>query len=202
MDEAAPRIDSQEALEEVFNHVRRTYFPRWRNGGNWSIKLGEVPGRPNLRGRCDLETRIIWMTAQWRDDEIVEAVVIHEIVHAVVGPGHGIRFQRRMLKAAVLAEERGNAALAAALREDAEGWAATPTLRASEVYRQIRLHAGEFTHYEALRDALAEEYHMLPDEFDGSFRRARRVYDQVRGELEAEKRIQAQWLAAMRRQSD
>ena len=187
MEAAAPRIDSQEALEEVFDRVRSTYFPRWRSGGNWSIKLGAVPGWPDLRGHCDLETHIIWMVPQWRDDEIVEATVIHEIVHAIMGrPGHGVRFRRRLLKAAELAEESADAALAAALREDAENWAAAPTPLASEIYEEIRSQVWKFTYYEALLDKVAEDNNMLPDEFERSYRRARRVYDKERRALQKE----------------
>jgi hypothetical protein len=175
------RIDTQEALEELFERVRRMFFPRWRGGKNWSVTLGVAPGRPGLRGWCDLEERTIWMKPQWRGDEIVGAALIHEIVHAIVGrPGHGIRFQRRLLKAAELAEERGDADSAAALREDAESWAVAAPVPPSDVYRLIRIDAYKFTQYEALLDQVAEYYNMLPDEVERYYPEARQVYDEQR----------------------
>ena len=202
MDEAAPRIDTQEALEDLFERVRRMFFPRWRRGKNWSVKLGVAPGRPRLRGWCDLEERTIWMKPQWRDDENVEASVIHEVIHAVVGAEHDGPFQRRMLKAADDAEAQGNAALASELRKEVADWAAEPRYRVSEMYAAIRRDAAEVSSYEAFRQEFAERDGLLPEEFDRKYRRARRVYEQKRREVAKDQRSQEEWMAAMSRQDE
>lgn len=194
IEEGSQRIDSQEALEVLFENVRRTYFPRWRRGKGWSIRLDYVPGRPKLGGLCDLETRTIWIAPQQRDDENVEAIVFHETTHAIVGSGHGVRFQRRMLKAADDAEAQGNAALAAELRQEVVAYADSPRHRVADMYSDIRDAACEISDYHTLLHVLSEQDGLLPEEFERRYRRARRVYDEKRREVEEEKRLEAQLL--------
>lgn len=69
--------------------------------------------------------------------------MIHEIVHAVAGYGHAARFQERFSKAADVAEAKGNADLAVAIRKEVTDYAGTPNLRAEDIYDQIRDHVWE-----------------------------------------------------------
>jgi hypothetical protein len=187
---------TEEALEQLFEQVRRVYFPRWRRGKSWSVRFGTPPGRSRDSGYCDSETRTIWIAV---DDEKVELVIIHEITHAIVpGHGHGVRFQRRMQKAADDAEAQGNAALAAALRHEVAICAASPVHHVSYVYGEIRDHAWEFADYEALLHWLSEENGWLLEEFEKHYPRARRVFDQERRRFEKEERRNREFLARVK----
>ncbi len=70
-----------EPVTHLFADVRRNYFPRWDRAGRWAVRASAPPGRPTIRGYCDLDTRTIWIA---HPDELT---MIHEVVHAVAGAG-------------------------------------------------------------------------------------------------------------------
>jgi hypothetical protein len=109
--------------------------------------------------------------------------MIHEVVHAVVGAGHAVRFQERFSKAAEVAEAKGKADLAAAIRKEVGLWADTHNLRAEDIYGRIRDAVWEeCDDFDVLAGSIAEDLGSTPEEFARRYRRARRVFDKARQE--------------------
>ena len=128
-------------LTRMFAEICRDYFPRWRNAVHWTVREGSrdqwVDDQGETRytmeqGYCDSESCTIWVS------NLNKATLIHEICHAVTGPGHGKRFWARMRQAAQRAEARGETDLAAQLQKKVETCAThnVPTT-ASHVYRRV-----------------------------------------------------------------
>lgn len=193
MDVDETKIESQSALEELFVRVCDLYFPRWRTRKSWAVRLGAPADRPKLGGYCDLEARTIWISTQGRPEQLVEQVMIHEITHAIVGTGHGVRFQRRMRKASDAAEATGNSVLAGELRQEVAEWAESPRYLAAHAYAEIRDLAWECDDYELVLRYISEENGLLPEEFEKRYRRARKVFDEARIEAEQDEHIREAW---------
>lgn len=181
---------------ELVEEIRRGYFPRWDRDRRWTFHIGTPPGRPRPRGWCEPGTREIWVK-----DPSDRHVVIHEIVHAVAGRGHGVKFQRRLRKAADTAEKRGEHSLAASLRKEADLLAETPV---EDVYGQLE-HAvmevmlgshQDAPDYDGLIRYLSLDLGLLPHEFRRYYPRGRRVYDAAVAQAieyrEAQARVAAQ----------
>ena len=92
-----------------------TFFPRWRTQQEWRIITGYAPyGRS---GFCDLGKRRIYVS-QSLNDISGQVIAIHEIVHVVSVPHHGVRFKLRLAKCAEVAEQLKLNDLAVALRKE------------------------------------------------------------------------------------
>jgi hypothetical protein len=108
--------------------------------------------------------------------------MIHEVVHAVIGTGHAVRFQERLSKAAGVAEAKGKADLGAAIRKEVAMLAETPLLRAQDIYTRIGDLAWEWDDFDVLSRWISEDLGATPEEFAKSYPRARRVFDKARQE--------------------
>jgi hypothetical protein len=97
------------------------------------------------------------------------------------------------------AETQGNPPLALELRQEAQFYAESPPLRAEQMYNEIRGYASECDNYERLLRCLSEENGLLPEEFEKKFRRARRVFEKERIEIEEGERFAA--AARLRREN-
>lgn len=117
-------------IEKLFETIRKTYYPNWDAGGEWTVKL--LPSRdPSLRfaqGRCDDEAKTIlineYQTA-CTDSEKVELLLIHEIAHAVTQPNHRIAWRNQMESVAEVAEGIGRKRLAELIRQQIREYASS-----------------------------------------------------------------------------
>jgi hypothetical protein len=191
MAEQIEQTDYQEPLERLFEEVRQTYFPRWRRGKGWSVRYAVPPGRPKAHGYCDPQTCTIWISPRTVDEPSDTLVIIHEVTHALTNQDRGVCFQRRLQKAAEDAEHQGNPSLATELRQEVQFYAESPPIRAEYMYNEIRGYASECDNYERLLRWLSEESGLLPEEFEKKFRRARRVFEKERIEIEEGERFAA-----------
>src|SRR5437867_1252222 len=129
-------------LQAELHSICQTYFPRWRNATTWTLREGPR-GHFVSRGRrqttsemgfCDMSLKTIWVNCH-RDQRT--ATLIHEVCHAVAGPGHGKRWCARIRAAGQQAARLGDAGLAAELIKEADSYADTPCVTASEIYCRV-----------------------------------------------------------------
>lgn len=176
-------------LRQSFRSIVGVYFPRWRDAKNWRVSRRNPRG---VQGYCDLEKKLISVCT---DDPLGE-LMIHEICHAIASPGHGGKWQRRMLKAAEVAEVRDNRPLAEALRQTVEAYRTPDTTSTpNDLYGYARgwTLAGPDLSYSAIRRAIASEGGMLVSEVERKLPRLRRIYDKARKEALDMRRRQEEW---------
>ena len=181
------RAEVRVALNEAFDRLRVSYFPRWRAGASWGVMCGLRSRQTNEDGFCDTERRIILVRPDKAEQGGTEfaRVLIHEMAHAVRGAGHGVKFRNRLLDAARAAEAGGDADLAAALHEEVRRYAETPRLRASDLYAEVVDHVSltaTVPTYDAVVVALCWSHGLTPEELRRRYRRLGRVYDDAVGE--------------------
>ncbi len=131
---------SKSQLESEFLLVREKIFPRWDKDKVWSILFGNFTGSPGEEGCCVTESKVVHVapfTAEWPREKR-QALIIHEICHAVVGPGHAKKFLERMRKAAETAERHGLHNTAKHVLEDVVMYEQTPKTNAAEVYGLVQ----------------------------------------------------------------
>ena len=109
-------------IENLFDEIRKTYYPDWDSGGEWSVKL--LSSRdPRLRfaqGRCDEETKSIFVNEfqiAGTDPEKLELLLIHEIAHASTRNNHRKEWLAQMKRAAGIAQSIGRKSLADHIRK-------------------------------------------------------------------------------------
>src|SRR5262249_46996395 len=128
-------VASKMAARQDFKRVARDYFPRWHAWPRWRITTHP---RRSSQGFCDDVRKVIEIRVARDDADEFDAVMIHEICHAVTSGDHGKAWQHRMLQAADRAEKLGRPRLAKLLRDQIEkirtiGFRIT----ASDTYQQI-----------------------------------------------------------------
>jgi hypothetical protein len=162
-------------LRAAWLTVRRDYFPRWDRAGEWRLTLG-TPGR--CQGRCDDERRRVRIGARHDDPAERDALLIHEICHAVADPGHAGKWLRRMRRAAEHAEALGNRRLAEVLLAEVRDYENAPRETVAYGYQQLADWTAERPDlpYTAVRNAVAADLGMTVAEFEKRYRRARRVH--------------------------
>ena len=92
----------QQRLKDAIADVRKTFFPRWDKNNQWVIAVNE-----NILescGVCNNDTKTIYLKYVQEDRDKLYLLLIHEICHAIVGPGHNKNFYLRMRKSAELAK--------------------------------------------------------------------------------------------------
>lgn len=106
-------------VESHFAHVRRVYFPRWNEKGEWSVSFDHA-GTRGKTGYCDSKTKTIFLSYEVFGMTLagMRALLIHEICHDVSAAGHNSRWARRMESAARRAEIVGEKDVARVLRMD------------------------------------------------------------------------------------
>ena len=175
-------------LAQMFADVCRDYFPRWRNAVHWQVREGSRAQWVDAQGATwctmehgywDSQRHVMWVS------DPSKATLIHQICHAITGPGHGKRFWARLRQAAQRAEERGETDLAAQLLREVETYEThiIPTT-ASSVYRRVDKVVGNMPEisFGALVEYLAEEYSMTPPELCRRYLRLHQVYEVAKKE--------------------
>jgi hypothetical protein len=124
----------------VFTETVAKYFPRWRAWKRWRLVIGVRRGAASVgAGYCDATSRTVYVNRTPGSSDFL-VTLIHEICHAVASTGHGKAFLVRLRAAADTAEARGDSALAAALRAEADGYESPLAVKpsAASVYGEIR----------------------------------------------------------------
>jgi hypothetical protein len=194
-------------LEQLFQDMRRDYFPRWRNAAHWKIREGireqwvGTDGETCFSteaGYCDEETRTIWVNPH--ASRSLKVVLIHEICHAVAGKSHGQGFFNRMRKASERAAGLGDTELAAELQQHIEEYTSEGTSywgSAPHVYTMvhdaiINTQQGAARSFDSLVDYLASELGMPPTRIRERYRKLRSVYESAHKERAEENAIMEQ----------
>ena len=110
-------------LENLYQNIRRLYFPRWDANREWTAEFGNAEQLRNNTGYCDTAAKTLYfdcrsMTSM--SEEGSRAFVIHEICHDVGAAFHNRAWSVRMAQAALRAEQLGEDEVAAILRSDIE----------------------------------------------------------------------------------
>ena len=109
-------------IEKLFDDVRRTYYPAWDTGGEWTVKVLSARD-PRLRfaqGRCDEEAKTILINEfqiAGADPEKLELLLIHEIAHAATRSNHRNEWLTQMKRVAETARRIGRRSLAEHIRK-------------------------------------------------------------------------------------
>ena len=185
-----------------WDKVRQDFFPRWDRPGKWRLSLRKPIGR--AMGQCCAETKTIRIGVWSSDPDERDLLLIHEICHAVAGGGHGLRWQRRMLRAAHRAGSLGRQALAALLAGEVEQYQQDGLSHYQQVYNQVEeaARSSPSVTYSALRRYLAGEYAVPVSEFDQQYRRAKRVFAEARQEQRRRSKLRAAMMLPLSAEAD
>ena len=174
------RIKREIRLQQAFEYVRRTFFPRWDKQHQWGVKLATDLC---LEGECDLETKTILLKSLPRDDNDLYTWLIHEICHAIPVPGHAKKWFSRMMKASNTAWTICQHNLATKIGNEARAFYARKNLRARDVYQLIEdivIRGASDRSYEDTIDYVAREYGLCNrEEAEKRFKRCKAVYDKA-----------------------
>lgn len=158
-------------------------FPRWKAGPQWIVKVGQRARYSCEHGFCEADEKVIWVSERAADkDQELRLVLVHEIVHAIAGPGHGKKFCRRLGDAAQMAKKKGDHQLAHDLQAEQESYENTPAVRAADVYGRICDAAIEApsSSFEAVECGVAQDYGLTVEELRRKYRRCRGEWEDVR----------------------
>jgi hypothetical protein len=164
-------------LIREFERIKSTYFPRWDKQHEWTI----VEFHPECvgDGYCDSDNRQIVIASA---DLSMEHILIHEIAHAVTHDYHGKKWQRRMEKAALKAEELGQRELASDIRKDYIAYldSSNPIIpKAQFIYNSIEDAGIAGQSFECAVASTANAFGMTPHKLLAKYKKAWTVYDSV-----------------------
>lgn len=111
----------QSRLNSLFESVKATYFPRWRNGKAWVINFTNCLQRLGATGYCNTTQKVIELDQRGFEEMTPDgqiAFIIHEICHEVGGALHQKPWVKRMAKASWKADSIGSSEVASILRSD------------------------------------------------------------------------------------
>ena len=100
---------SEKRLEEAFQYVLETFFPKWRKGTYWTV---EEDPTLTYYGRCDDSSRKILVQSTPEEDDRLHLILIHEICHAITREPHTKKWRDRFEQAGNTAMEIGRQELA------------------------------------------------------------------------------------------
>ncbi len=132
---------AKESLTPLFNEVKKTYFPHWKAGNEWTVRRNH----PRLRGKilqgiCMPQEKTIVIKLPSKKYE--RAVLAHEICHAVTGSKyHGKKWGDRLSMVANKATQLGQKEFAGLVREDLKGYRNELPMRKGaevQVYRNMQ----------------------------------------------------------------
>jgi len=171
--------EGSKELSRAFAAVRSAFFPLWDRRREWTVVPSGAAG-----SRCHRETRTIRVEDAAGED--MEAILIHEICHAVTTTAHGTIWRRRMEKAAGRADRAGRPGLARRIREDFAAYRSERPVRAEDVYNQVRdaLIGPDPPSFDSVLSWLSTHHGLLREELLGRYRCLRRVYDEARSRNE------------------
>ena len=171
-------------LESEFLLVREKIFPRWDKDRVWSISFGNFTGSPQEEGCCVTESKVVLVAAfiaEWPREKRL-ALIIHEICHAVVGPGHAKKFLERMRKAAEAAERHGLHNTAKHVLEDVVMYEQAPKLTAAYVYGMVQdllIDVPNLTDSQ-IENALVQEFGLTKEQLRARYPRVLQVTEDVK----------------------
>jgi hypothetical protein len=179
-------------IRRNFQDIKRLFFPRWDRQGRWQVS---TRSRRTVHGHCDSERRVIEIVFQHADADERDKLIIHEICHDVADLGHGKKWQARMEQAAKRAEALGRHRLAQLLREEIVGYQQAPT-SLEAAYNDIRdaISANPNLTFPQIKRWLAQEYGLLLSEVCNKFRRAAKVFQEVKREAQEHRALREAWL--------
>lgn len=162
-------------LQEAFEYVRKTFFPRWDKAGQWKVQ--EKPDLPS-HGKCDSEKKTINLQYISEDQDRLEGLLIHEICHAVTIEGHSKKWLDRMKAAATKAREVGHKELSKALFEEVEEYIEAPKVTARSYYNAIEdcVSYNPEAPYEQVLAAVAYDFGLSPEEVEKAAKRCKQIY--------------------------
>ena len=177
-------------IDALIEKVRLTFYPRWDRKREWKIEVVRGNHRALyfcVHGKCLCDKKRIFLNESivnehGAESEEAEALIIHEIAHAVTNGGHGAVWQRRIEKVITAAEAMGRQSLADHFKGELESYRGAPkvSLRA-EVYSMIedavyvdRVSAG----FGSLMKCLSREVAMYPGEILQKCPRCREVFQE------------------------
>ena len=138
---------NQRRLAEAFYYVRQTFFPKWQKGFEWAAK--EDPSLPYY-GRCDDNSKTIFVQSIPEEDDRLHLILIHEICHAITREPHTRKWRHRFKQAGDTATEVG--------RQQLASWIYDEVRRASENEKGPRLN--ERLIYSTIEDVILVDPHI------------------------------------------
>ena len=161
-------------LHRRFSAVKRDFFPRWDRENQWRVS---ARSKRRVDGHCDVERRVIEIVALLDDPDEMDTLIIHEICHAVASEGHGMKWQRRMERAARRAEEIGRLRLAELVRKEVADYrgAARPLEAAYSDVQNMIIDNPDLTFAQVER-LIADEYGLLIPEVRRKLGRLKKVF--------------------------
>jgi hypothetical protein len=123
--------------QKEFEYIKDTFFPRWRSGEKWKLRLSKSAHYIG-HGICDDEKKTI-VVASFLSGTELQKTVIHEICHAVTHNNHGNKFLTRMEKASDKAKALGLGELSKSILADIECYKShSIKLSAPKIYDSIQ----------------------------------------------------------------
>lgn len=107
-------------IDEEFEWVRTTFFPRWDRKRQWRVI--EAENLDGYLGFCDRISKSVLVLADHsRHTESLRELLIHEIAHAVSpDQGHGLNWERAVKRSLRKAETLGLGPLVTLIQKDIE----------------------------------------------------------------------------------
>jgi hypothetical protein len=171
-------ISNYDDVIEAYQALRATLFPRWKAGLTWRVKVDQRAHYHCNDGYCDPDSRVIWIGAHIAcDEQKLRLTLVHEMAHAVKGPGHGKPFGWRLGVAARMADKHGDPKLARDLRDELTLYENALVARAAQVYGLMRDWASEALSFEAAEFGVAREYGLTLDELRQRYPKLRAEWD-------------------------
>ncbi len=179
-------------IRKHFLEIKRQFFPRWDRDDRWRIS---TRSRRTVHGYCDAERRVIEIVIQHADPNKGDCLLIHEMCHAVAKGGHGKVWQRRLEKAARIADELGRDVLAKLLRQEIVNYQEFADGR-EEAYQTIQdwLNAERDLTLAQVKRSIARLHGLLVSEISTKLRRFEKVYWAAKREAQEARAFKAAWL--------
>ena len=180
-----PFTSKRTRLNNAFEFVRSTFFPRWDTNRQWKAKY--APGLPS-GGRADPDTKIIFLSSVPKELDLLYLLLIHEICHSATQSGHSKKWIKRLGTVCDKAKELNMLSLSEKLQEEINLYAdptGTMSLTAANVYSSIRsyvivavIEERSYGYKKIIRD-VAKSYGLYPYEIEQLFKKCREAYDKA-----------------------
>ena len=178
---SAAKHQLDKSIQRAYESLLEAVFPHWKGGSEWRVKLGQRVHYLCQDGFCDADKKVIWVSERIAyDDQELRLMLAHEIVHAIIGPGHGQEFCQRLADAAQMAKHKGDHQLAYDLQDEQELYENTPAVRAENVYGLVRGWAMQAPSFEAAALSVAQDCGLTVEALRQKYPRLRTEWDNAR----------------------
>jgi len=147
---------NRKKLLNIYLEIRKNFFPLWDKHNQWKIRYC-----PQLLagGLCNSEKKTILINSFHNFSLELYLLLIHEICHAVIGSGHGKKFQNRMKLAAIKAIKLGLNDLAKMIQKEIDCYIISikPDIK-SELYDWITESGDYIPSFEEVLKSLASQF--------------------------------------------